>query len=50
MQEAMRKKLEKARKFGYLAPGPIKSITSFFAMPKKAEMTSGWYTMGPEVV
>ena len=30
----MRKKLEKVRKFGYLAPGPIKYFTSFFAVPK----------------
>lgn len=30
----MRRKLEKVRKLGYIAPGPVKSLTSFFSMPK----------------
>jgi hypothetical protein len=34
MHAAMKKKLEKVRRLGYLAPGEVKSLTSFFAVPK----------------
>jgi hypothetical protein len=34
LREAMRKKLEKVRRLRYVCPGNVKSLTSFFAVPK----------------
>ena len=35
--EAMKKKLQKAQRLGYLAQGPVKSLTSFFSVHKGTE-------------
>ena len=34
LRKAMKEKLGKVRRMGYLAPGEVKSLTSFFAVPK----------------
>ncbi len=34
LREAMQKKLEKVRRLRYVGPGVVKSLTSFFAVPK----------------
>jgi hypothetical protein len=34
LREAMHKKLGKVHQLGYLAPGEIKSLTSYFTIPK----------------
>ena len=34
LRAAMRKKLDKVRKLRYICPGEVKSLTSFFAVPK----------------
>jgi len=34
LRAAMRKKLDKIRKLGYIRPGEVKSLTSFFSVPK----------------
>jgi len=35
--EAIKKKLQKAQRLGYLAQGPVKSLTSFFSVHKGTE-------------
>jgi hypothetical protein len=38
----MRKKLQKGRKLGYIAPGKVKLLASFFAIPKEESDIEKW--------
>lgn len=48
MRNAMKEKLHKVRKLGYVAPRKVKSLTSFFAVQKEIWI-SKWCTMAPKV-